>query len=126
MPFPVTLPATSPPTPLPAPENASTALALGERCEPETSSRSHVQVAPSAHRLRHRPEAKLAPHLRIGLADGIGSGRERPSPRFGSHRVSRNALPLTARLRGWRHADTSVDTNRERQWCGLRGARAVP
>jgi hypothetical protein len=62
MPFPVTLRAASPPTPLPAPENASTALALGERCEPETSSRSHVQVAPSAHRLRRRPEAELSPH----------------------------------------------------------------
>lgn len=125
MPFPVTLPVTSPPTPLPAPEDAS--IALAERCEPETSSRSHVfRVAPAAHRLRHRPEAELAPHLRIGLADGIGSGRERPSPRFGSHRVSRNALPLTARLRGWRHADTSADTNRKGQWFGLRGARAVP
>lgn len=63
MPFPVTLRATSPPTPLPVPENASTALALGERCELETSSRSYVfRVAPSAHRLRRRPEAELAPH----------------------------------------------------------------
>jgi hypothetical protein len=63
---------------------------------------------------------------RIDLADGIGSGRERPSPRFGSHRVSWNTLPLAARLRGWRRTDTSADTNGKGQWFGLRGARAVP
>lgn len=67
MPFPVTLRATSPPTLLPAPENAATTLALGERCEPETSSRSHVRATPSALRLRHHLEAKLAPHPKSAL-----------------------------------------------------------
>jgi len=125
MPFPVTLRAASPPTLLPAPENAATTLALGHGANPRRA-RGHTSeqlprpsacAAVSKRSLRHAPSR---------LCRRNGSGRERPSPRSGSHRMSRNALPLASRLRGWRRADTSADTNEEERWFGLRRARAAP
>jgi hypothetical protein len=73
----------------------------------------------------HLADLELA--LRLGSTlPRIGSGRERPSPRFGSHRLPRLASALGSRLRESRHTDTSASASERRRRLELQGARSEP
>ena len=87
MPFPETLRTVSSPASLPTPESSRWPLPLAA-----VRTRDKLEVASPHDSLRSplappRRCGACAPH-RFDLADGFGSGRERPSPRFGSHHVA--------------------------------------
>jgi hypothetical protein len=94
--------------------------------ESEANSKSRVPRSslcpPPAPPLRR---GACAPH-RLDIADGFGSGRERPSPRIGSHRMLRLASTLDSRLRDSRHTDTSASADRRKRRLELRRARSEP
>jgi hypothetical protein len=98
---------------------------LGRLHESETSSRSRFLVAPSAHHCAASPTRGLHP-TPARHRSGFGSGRERPSPRVGSHRLRRLASTLGSRLHENRHTDTSASTDGWRRRLELRRARPEP
>jgi hypothetical protein len=125
MPFATALRTDSAPTSSPTPETSRLPCPWRLR-ESETNSRSRV---PSSS-LRPPPAPPLrggayAP-LRFDIVDGFGSGRERPSPRIGSHRMPRPASTLDSRSHRSRQTDTSASQGGWKHRLKLRRARSQP